>query len=149
MGTSIICPAKSGHIKSLTKLAIKALKEYDWPGNVRELRNVIERAILLETTDKIGLNSIIINPEEPEEFFNNSSDEKIKDYSLAKAEQELIGRVLQETNWQKTKAAELLGISRATLYAKVKQYNIEITPCEQGVSEPGTSESLSDPIVAA
>jgi DNA-binding NtrC family response regulator len=123
--TSTICPDKSSQIGSITQLAIEALAGYDWPGNVRELRNVIDRAILLETTDKISLNSIIINPEEPEEFFNNDSCEKVKDFSLAKAEQELIARVLQETNWQKTKAAELLGISRATLYAKVKQHNIE------------------------
>ncbi|MGD8500371.1 MAG: helix-turn-helix domain-containing protein, partial [Phycisphaerales bacterium] len=49
----------------------------------------------------------------------------IKGFSLAKAERELISRALQETNWQKTRAAALLGITRATLYAKVKQYNIE------------------------
>jgi DNA-binding NtrC family response regulator len=49
----------------------------------------------------------------------------IKDFSLEKAERELIARALQETGWQKTRAATLLGITRATLYAKVKQYNIE------------------------
>lgn len=123
---STICPEKSGKIASITKLALEALEGHNWPGNIRELRNVIDRAILLESTDKISLNSIIINPEDPEEFFNNKSDQKIQDFSLAKAEQELIARVLQETNWQKTKAAELLGISRATLYAKVKQHNLEM-----------------------
>jgi DNA-binding NtrC family response regulator len=51
--------------------------------------------------------------------------EKIKDFSLAKAEQELILKALQAVNWQKTQAAELLGISRATLYSKVKQYCIK------------------------
>ncbi|MHC5074162.1 MAG: helix-turn-helix domain-containing protein, partial [Planctomycetota bacterium] len=48
----------------------------------------------------------------------------IKDFSLEKAEKELIARALKETGWQKTRAASLLGITRATLYAKVKQYNI-------------------------
>ena len=131
---------------SITELALKALEKYDWPGNVRELRNVIDRAILLETTDKIGLNSIIINPEEPMEFFGNDSGEKIKDYSLAKAEQELIARVLLETNGQKTKAAELLGISRATLYAKVKQHSIEIGSSEQSTGNsimPESADSLA------
>ncbi len=123
--TSTICPEKSGKITSLTELAIEALEKHDWPGNVRELRNVIERAILLETTEKIGLNGIIIEPSEWSETSKNQTTGIIKDFSLAKAECELISRALQKTGWQKTRAAALLGITRATLYAKVKQYNIE------------------------
>jgi len=127
--TSAICPEKSGKITSLTKLALEELEKYHWPGNVRELRNVIERAILYETTDKIGVNSIVIDPTEPCEFSDGSNAGGIRNYSLAKAERELISRALQETGWQKTRAAALLGITRATLYAKVKQYNIvEKTP---------------------
>ncbi len=122
--TSTICPEKSDKITSLTKLALEALLKHDWPGNVRELRNVIERAILLETTDKIGLSGIIINPDECGEPFGPATN-YTRDFSLAKAERELIARALQETGWQKTRAAALLGITRATLYAKVKQYNIE------------------------
>ncbi|RPJ76024.1 MAG: sigma-54-dependent Fis family transcriptional regulator, partial [Alphaproteobacteria bacterium] len=60
--TSTVCPMKAGKITSLTEMAIEAIENHNWPGNVRELRNVIERAILLETTDKIGLSSIIIEP---------------------------------------------------------------------------------------
>lgn len=115
-------------ITSLTNLAIEALEKHDWPGNVRELSNVIERAILLETTDKIGLSSIIIESAEYGELSDNPilvHRDQVKDFSLAKAERELIARALQETGWQKTRAAALLGITRATLYAKVKQYNIE------------------------
>lgn len=146
--TSTIFPEKSGQITSITQLALEALTGHDWPGNVRELRNVIERAILLETTDKIRLNSIIINPEAPEELFNHDSGEKIKDFSLAKAEQELIARVLQETNWQKTKAAELLGISRATLYAKVKQHQIE-SAGDARTSEAGIFEEAFESVAMA
>lgn len=123
--TSTICPEKSGKVTSLTELAIEALEKHDWPGNVRELRNVIERAILLETTEKIGLNGIIIEPNEWSKVYKNQTTGLIKDFSLAKAECELISRALQKTGWQKTRAAALLGITRATLYAKVKQYNIE------------------------
>ena len=123
---SDICPPKQGKIRSLTRLASEALKRHDWPGNVRELRNVIDRAILLETTDKVGLSSIVIDPEAREHhgqlgMFANET----KDFSLSKAERELIARALNETGWQKTQAASLLGITRTTLYAKVKQYNIE------------------------
>jgi DNA-binding NtrC family response regulator len=123
--TSTICPDKCGKITSLTELAIEALEKHDWPGNVRELCNVIERAILLETTEKIGLNGIVIEPTEWADASINPTPGLIKDFSLAKAECELIARALQKTGWQKTRAAALLGITRATLYAKVKQYNIE------------------------
>lgn len=116
--TSRLCPEKRDKITGITQLALEALERHDWPGNVRELSNVIERAILLETADKIGLSSIIIDSAD-------SDSEHIRDFSLAKAERELIARALQETGWQKTQAATLLGISRATLYAKVEQYHIK------------------------
>jgi len=123
--TSSICPDKAGKITSLTRLAIEILLKYDWPGNVRELKNVIDRAIIYETTDKIGVNSIVIDPSDLDDVCETSLPGAIKNYSLAKAERELVARALRETGWQKTRAAALLGITRATLYAKVKQYNIE------------------------
>ncbi|MHC4637004.1 MAG: sigma 54-interacting transcriptional regulator [Planctomycetota bacterium] len=124
--TSTICPDKGSRIKSITNMALEVLEKHDWPGNVRELKNVIDRAIILETTEKIGLSSIVIEMPEFDQYENTSPIiNQIKDFSLAKAECELIGRALQQTGWQKTKAAALLGITRATLYAKVKQYNIE------------------------
>lgn len=122
---SSICPDKQGKIRSLTKLALEALRKHDWPGNVRELRNVIDRAILLETTDKVGLSSIVIDPESCEAPGESGVLAGITEFSLARAERELIAGALKETGWQKTQAASLLGITRATLYAKVKQYNIE------------------------
>jgi DNA-binding NtrC family response regulator len=144
---STICPEKSQKIMCLTKFAMEALEKHDWPGNVREVRNVIDRAVLFETTDKIGLSSIVFDPAECDEFAESQSGvprqldslrqspfnwadgsggagQLVRDFSLAKAERELIARALQETGWQKTQAATLLGITRATLYAKVKQYNI-------------------------
>ena len=122
---SSICPTKQGKIRSFTKLALEALKKHDWPGNVRELRNVIDRAIMLETTDKIGMSSIVIDPEACKVPGESGVLAGITEFSLARAERELIARALKETGWQKTQAASLLGITRATLYAKVKQYNIE------------------------
>jgi len=145
--TSTICPEKVNRIKSLTKLAIEALEKHNWPGNVRELRNVIDRAILLETTDKIGLSSIVIAPNGWDETSENPTSGRIKDFSLAKAERELISRALQETGWQKTQAATLLGISRATLYAKVEQYNIEKgSYIVKEVQNEDSSSSLPQPV---
>ena len=127
--TSTICPEKLTKVSSLTELAVEALEKHEWPGNVRELRNVIERAILLETTNRIGLGAIVINSTECGQASDNLTNGLIKGFSLAKAERELIYRALQETGWQKTRAAALLGITRATLYAKVKQYNIGKNSC--------------------
>lgn len=122
--TSVVAPDKTPKIKSLTKLAIETLKNHDWPGNVRELCNVIDRAILMETTDKIGCNNLMLTDDLLMEGPGSSAICGFKDFSLENAEKELIGRALQESNGQKTRAAALLGITRATLYAKVKQYNI-------------------------
>ena len=123
--TSTICPDKKGKITSITNLAVEALERHDWPGNIRELRNIIDRAVLLETTDKIGLNGIVFDSAEFSEVSGSLKTDPVTNFSLSKAERELISRALQETGWQKTRAAGLLGITRATLYAKVKQYNIE------------------------
>ena len=143
--TSTVSPTKIGKINAFTELSMQKIEQHCWPGNIRELRNVVERAILLESTDKIGLSSIHIEPvdEIEKEFLNENqqteiSNQQIKinnpiDFSLEKAERELIARALQESGWQKTKAAELLGITRATLYAKVKQHNIQ-----KGVYVPST-----------
>jgi DNA-binding NtrC family response regulator len=132
--TATICPEKTGKITGFTKLAMEALCRYDWPGNVRELRNVIDRAIMFETTDKIGTASLVFNPEAMmgEEDGEGTAAASASDFSLERAEKELIGRALQEAGWQKTRAAGMLGITRATLYAKVKQYDIRI-PAEAGV----------------
>jgi DNA-binding NtrC family response regulator len=152
--TSTICPEKCDKVKSLTQMAFEALEKHDWPGNVRELSNVIERAILLETTDKIGLSGIIIDPAECDRASGSPRAGLIKGFSLAKAERELIWRALQETNWQKTRAAALLGITRATLYAKVKQYRIEKDSCNskdtvgaEGRQNEFSVSSLSEPVV--
>lgn len=125
ISNSDICPEKKGRIKGLTRLAVESIKKHHWPGNVRELKNVIDRAILLEASDKIGLSNLIINPEDFESSFSTGGVAALKDFSLERAEKELVAKALAEAGWQKTRAAALLGITRATLYAKVKHYNIQ------------------------
>jgi DNA-binding NtrC family response regulator len=145
--TSTIYPEKRDEVTSLTKLAIEALEKHDWPGNVRELSNVIERAILLETTNRIGLSAIVINSTECGQASDNLTNGLVKGFSLAKAERELIFRALQETGWQKTRAAALLGITRATLYAKVKQYNIGKDSCVvKGCIKEGRDKAFVSPV---
>lgn len=126
--TSTICPEKKGKIKGLTSMAAEMLTRYHWPGNVRELKNVIERAILLEAGDRIGTANLLLNPAlafEMDQAEDSTNSLRIKDFSLEKAEKELVKKALDEAGWQKSRAASLLGITRATLYAKVKQYNLQ------------------------
>ena len=147
--TSNICGDKQTKVSAITPLALEALQRHDWPGNARELRNVVERAILLETTDTIGLRSIRIEATEIREATLLPADARVRDFSLEKAERELIARALHETGWQKTQAASLLGITRATLYAKVKQYNIQKQKAHQDETETTSSLPLEPEAVNA
>ncbi len=147
MAHSSIRGTRPDKVTAITKLALESLSRHDWPGNVRELRNVIERAILLERTDKIGLDSVVIDHAESEEASPNRCVDRTRDFSLEKAERELIARALHQTGWQKTQAASLLGITRATLYAKVKQYNIQKQTAPQSeVRRPTSDPSVAEPI---
>ena len=147
---SDICGAKSSKVKAITKMATEVLERHDWPGNVRELRNVIERAMLLETTEKIALSSIVIEPDTSEDPTTGLFNDSIRDFSLEKAERELIARALHETGWQKTQAASLLGITRATLYAKVKQYNIQKQlPKQSDIDFTSAPANAAQPVAAS
>jgi len=106
--------------------ANELLKRYPWPGNARELENVIERAAIL--TD--GLISVEhldlelgLDFDSLSETTNSLPD--IAQMAVRKAEIELITKVLNKTMGNKSKAAQLLGISYKTLLNKVKEYNIE------------------------
>lgn len=104
--------------------AMRKLCEYHWPGNVRQLQHIVERAYLLaKGRDSIVAADIWLQPEgndSPEEL------QKVPDLcSLEEMERKMIFRALQETKYQKIKAAKLLGISDRTLRNKLKQYEME------------------------
>ena len=115
--------ASRGDIQGLTPAAEQILLAHDWQGNVRELRNVIDRAMILERSDRITPGSIRLD--RPEEAHQPPPARSPKDFSLETAEIEFIERALKETGWQRTRAAALLGITRATLHAKLKRYGIQ------------------------
>lgn len=102
-------------IKGIAHTAKKRLTAYSWPGNVRELQNVIERAVilasgrLLQTEDFNMLNKTKIN------------DTKIIELDLARLEEQAIEKALQLSNGNMNKAAEMLGISRFSLYRKLNK----------------------------
>ncbi len=105
-------------IHSIADRAMKALAEYYWPGNIRELENVIERAIIVEKSSTIGLNSL------PAFITTLGAEGGREIYSLADMEKSHIKRILKITNRNISKAAKLLEIDRKTLYKKIRRYGL-------------------------
>ncbi|WP_445488891.1 sigma-54 interaction domain-containing protein [Niallia sp. 03133] len=98
------------------EMALNKLMKYDWPGNVKELRNVVERCILLtEDNKEVSIENL---PAEIIEIASYFSDNNKKE------EIERIEEALHKTYGNKSAAANLLGISRGTLYNKIKEYGL-------------------------
>jgi two-component system response regulator HydG len=95
------------------------LQDYDWVGNVRELENVLMQGVLLAKGEVLEEQNILLS--KSKEVMNK---ENIEDFSLAVMEKAHIIFVLDKINWNKSKAAKLLKISKQTLYNKIKAYNI-------------------------
>jgi DNA-binding NtrC family response regulator len=102
---------------------VHALHAYAWPGNVRELQNAMEYAAILSEGDQVGLRQLPVEVRVSANV-NAPAVRASKALSLAEAEKQTILRVLQQCHGNKKKAAEKLGIQRATLYAKLRQYGI-------------------------
>jgi DNA-binding NtrC family response regulator len=114
-------------VTGITAGALRLLAEYNWPGNVRELENVIERAVILAKGNEVTEALLPIrsgesaSPALPEE----------EPTSLERAERDQICKILVKTGYHKTRAAELLGITRKTLRRKIAEYALQLP---EGVS---------------
>jgi DNA-binding NtrC family response regulator len=118
-----------GRDASVSGAAMKALLAYDWPGNVRELENCLERAVALGDQRLIDLSDLppsIARSEAPEKAarFEMSASADPTTTDLEDIERATIQRVFVQVNGDKALAGKMLGISRATLYRKLKRYNI-------------------------
>jgi two-component system, NtrC family, response regulator len=108
------------NISEIDEECIRKLQAYNFPGNIRELRNIIERAVIL-TDGNVLLPSSLPN----DLFYENKSYSTPMTEKLDEVEKLHILKVLEETEGNKTKTAELLGIGLTTLYRKLKEYKIE------------------------
>lgn len=104
-------------LKGFSKEAMRLLSEYPWPGNVRELQNAVERAVVLCKGETIEASDLPI--------YGVPAVEAQVERSLGGKEKEQIAQALRETAWNLTRAAEVLGISRGTLYAKINRYGLK------------------------
>ena len=117
-------------VSHVSKEAMQLLHEYSWPGNIRELEHALERAVALTNT------SVLFPEDFPLEVLRenkcgpggSSSGLLSSNHatSLEEMEKNHIARVLQEVNFNKSKASEILGIDRATLYRKAQKFNIDL-----------------------
>jgi two-component system, NtrC family, response regulator AtoC len=119
-----------GQTITISPAAMKVMLQYDWPGNVRELENCIERAVALgshETIDVADLPPALRRQQtEPASAGPGLPPEKAAASStdLEELERDTIQRVFEQVQGDKARARKMLGISRATLYRKLKRYNI-------------------------
>jgi len=100
--------------------AMARLAAADWPGNARELRNVLERAVVMRPTGRIGADDIVIG-----HTSRARADSSITTLNLEEAEKDLIRRALEATGGNKSEAARLLGITRRALYGRLERYGME------------------------
>ena len=119
---------------AISEEAIRRLMEYNWPGNVRELENVIERAVVLSRGQIITSRELPFGEHEPGEGEEGEGGDESKadssffKKSVAQFEKDLIMKALRDANGNRSKAAEMLGIYRRLLYAKIKEYGLEAYP---------------------
>ncbi len=97
---------------------LSVLAGYNFPGNIRELENIVQRAVLLEESDVLRPSSL------PAYLLKNQPNHRKRFPTLEELERDHIALVLRACDGQKTRAAEVLGIDRKTLYRKIKQYGL-------------------------
>ena len=107
---------------SLSSEAITALFDYDYPGNVRELKNILERLVGLASTEVVSIDSL---PEHVAKQQGKMTATVSLAEVSAEAEKVHIMKTLKSAKGNKTRTAELLGISRKTLWEKIKSFDTE------------------------
>ncbi len=123
------CTERNIPIKQLSEEVLEFFTNYSWPGNVRELQNEVKRTTLLAGFDTI-ISRKLISPNIVEEVEKKSYLKKPKTSGTLKSiveniERDVIREGLERTNWNKSKLARELGISRKNLILKVLKYGLE------------------------
>jgi two-component system response regulator AtoC len=116
-----------GRYMQVTSGAIKSMLQYDWPGNVRELENCIERAVALSDRQMIDVNDLppaIASASPATDLMLEGRTNGFNTTDLEDIERATIKRVFEQVKGDKALAGKMLGISRATLYRKLKRYQI-------------------------
>lgn len=113
------------HVPSIDEAALLALGRRSWPGNIRELRNVLERAVILAGDGPIRVAHLPPNPGESVPVSDPDAITIRVGTTVDEAEKALIFKTLEHTRQNKTRAAEILGVSLKTMHNKLKQYGAD------------------------
>jgi DNA-binding NtrC family response regulator len=114
--------------RRMTPEGLRPLLSYSWPGNVRELENVIERAVVLSSSQEVGpelLPDQIVGRGSPVPLMEHRGDASLFDI-VEDCERHIILDMLEKCNWNQTEAAERFHVPLSTLNQKIKRLNIEI-----------------------
>jgi len=109
-------------VQHFSSEAMRLLLNYDWPGNVRELENSIEHATVIAKGKNVEVSEVPAGIQQARPRISKISNGS--KHSIMENEKNLLREVLGECNWNKKETAAKLGISRSTLYEKLKKYNI-------------------------
>jgi transcriptional regulator with PAS, ATPase and Fis domain len=115
------------NVSMLSDEVLESLKSYNFPGNIRELENMLERAFILagDVSLKLEHFPMLISRQDEEAVLHMGNTLKnISTDARKKAESDAIRKVLNETNWNRVKAAQILGVDYKTLRRKMKELNI-------------------------
>jgi len=112
-------------IRGFTPRALTSLLSHDWPGNVRELMNVIERAVILSRYDYLDVSDLPGVRSDDEPGSDGLDSDLQTGITLREMEKILIEKTLTDNNSNRTHASRILGITRKTLLAKIREYGIE------------------------
>ena len=114
-------------VKGITPRAMKALVANPWPGNVRELVNAVERAVILARGDEVDLEDLPLAVQDRAvgRKLDDSAGGLAPGMTIKEVEAELIQRTLEETGGNRSRAANMLGITRQTLLNKIREYGLE------------------------
>ena len=124
------CDENNKNLHPISPNVLNLLMKHDWPGNVRELENVIERAVVLSSSEELTEELISLdesrisvkqNKDGPLELDGLSLSERVDGF-----EKQLIVQMLEEVNWSQTEAAEKFSVKLSTLNSKIKRLGINV-----------------------
>jgi DNA-binding NtrC family response regulator len=126
---SRINPEMHRSVSHISKDVLECFNNYDWPGNVRELENVLMKAVALSSGDMLTRdmlpNDIMCGASTSSQIQPVSESDQTSGRSLAEVEKAYVIRVLNEVNWHKGHACEILGISRPRLRRMIRDFQID------------------------
>ncbi len=120
MFLDLFCREQGRNLRGFSKDALSALEGYNWPGNVRELKNRVKRAVIMAEGKQVTAKDLELDETAP-----NEADFSLR-YMREQAERQAVMRALSHACGKVTAAADLLGVSRPTMYDLIRKFNLKV-----------------------